>query len=57
MYTPNGQKGILSDYVRDPKLYGAKSPKATAQESRHHFQGSVGMFDVNSTVVVTSRFS
>ncbi|MBO1045545.1 MAG: hypothetical protein ACK5WC_08295 [Aphanizomenon sp.] len=56
MYTPKEQKGLLSDYVREPKLYDAKSHK-TAQHSRHHSQRQLGIFDLNSTVVVTSRFS
>ena len=56
MYTPKEQKGLLSDYVREPKLYEAKSHK-TSQYSRHHSQRHLGIFDVSSTVVVTSRFS
>jgi hypothetical protein len=52
MYTPRGQKGILSDYVREPKLYYARYPKK-AQQSSHNFHGSVGVLDVTSTVVVT----
>ena len=52
MYTTNKQKGILSNYVREPKLYQAKSI-TKAQHSRYDFQGSSGIFDVTYTVLVT----
>ncbi|MFN6217541.1 MAG: hypothetical protein ACK4WG_00390, partial [Aphanizomenon sp.] len=52
MYTTNKQKGILSNYVREPKLYQAKS-FTKAQHSRYDFQGSSGIFDVTYTVLVT----
>jgi len=52
MYTTNKQKGILSNYVREPKLYQAKS-FTKAQHSRYDFQGSSGIFDVTYTVLVS----
>ncbi len=52
MYTPKGQKGILSDYIREPNPYYARYRKK-AQQTCHNFHGAVGVFDVNSTVVVT----
>jgi hypothetical protein len=52
MYTTTEQKGILSNYVRESKLYQAKSFRK-AQQSRYDFQGSAGIFDVTSTALVT----